>query len=269
MKRQGIVALLLAACGTLTACGDGGPDSFLDRDTLRVGVRTDLPNIGSRQPDGTLAGLDVDVSREVARRLGKRVRIVPVRSDERERLLAADRIDLAPTYWALPDRKLRLMFAGPYLRTSLDILVRADETRIRRVQDLRGRRLCAVTAAGAAEQVIEERRVPAVAVPAGTYDECVRMLRDRRVDAVSTNDVILAGIRAREGGWVRLLNAGFGERDIAIGLRRTDLAGCEAVNKAITRMYQDGTAARLMRKWFDGTGLNLSTVDVPQFEGCD
>jgi glutamate transport system substrate-binding protein len=36
----------------------------------------------------------------------------------------------------------------------------------------------------------------------------------------------------------------------------------------ITGMYQDGTAAKLLEKWFAATGLRVDTVAVPQFEGC-
>jgi glutamate transport system substrate-binding protein len=42
---------------------------------------------------------------------------------------------------------------------------------------------------------------------------------------------------------------------------------CEGVNKALTEMYQDGTASRLLRRWFGSTGLRL-TESVPEFEGC-
>ena len=88
------------------------------------------------------------------------------------------------------------------------------------------------------------------------------------MDAITTNDVILAGLVRREGRGYRLVNARISEQNTGIGLRRGDVEGCEALNRAITRMYQDGTAARLMHRWFGGTGLDLSIIEVPQFEGC-
>jgi glutamate transport system substrate-binding protein len=94
------------------------------------------------------------------------------------------------------------------------------------------------------------------------------MLKDGRVDAITTNDTILAGLMARRPGEFRLVKARFGERRTGIGMRRGDPGGCEALNKAITRIYQDGTMAGLMDKWFGKSGLDLSDVAVPQFEGC-
>jgi len=84
---------------------------------------------------------------------------------------------------------------------------------------------------------------------------------------VSTDDLILAGFAAREGSAVRIVNAPFSDERYGIGLKKGDLAACEAVNRAVTAMYLDGTAAALLHKWFGKTGLQLDTY-VPQFEGC-
>ena len=55
-----------------------------------------------------------------------------------------------------------------------------------------------------------------------------------------------------------------------IGVRKTTLRAdsCEAVNRAVSQMYLDGTAAALLQKWFGRTRLQLETR-VPQFEGCE
>ncbi|MFD0853395.1 ABC transporter substrate-binding protein, partial [Actinomadura adrarensis] len=67
---------------------------------------------------------------------------------------------------------------------------------------------------------------------------------------------------------LRIVNAPFSDEPYGVGIAQDDLEGCEAVNKAITEMYQDGTAPRLLRKWFGQVDLNVTTT-VPQFEGCD
>ena len=66
---------------------------------------------------------------------------------------------------------------------------------------------------------------------------------------------------------MRLLNAPLSDERYGVGLRRGDVDGCEAEYRAITAMYQDGTAQNLLVKWFASTGLELTTA-VPQFEGC-
>ncbi|NDU73805.1 transporter substrate-binding domain-containing protein [Actinomadura sp. DSM 109109] len=262
------IAAALAGSLLLGGCADRDVTTILDARTLTAGVRPDLPGIGFRRPDGTFEGLDVDVSRYLAARMGKKVRFVPALARDRERLLRDGDVDMVLTFWLEPEWKQRLAFAGPYLLSYQDILVRDGERGVRGVRDLRGRRICAVTGSGAAEAVTVERQVPAVPVAARSYDECMGMLADGRIDAITTNDTILAGLKTRGGAGFRLLNSRFGERRTGIAIRLGDPDGCEALNRAITRMYQDGTMAALMSKWFGSSGLDLSDVEVPQFEGC-
>ncbi|MBO2451868.1 transporter substrate-binding domain-containing protein [Actinomadura barringtoniae] len=265
--RRLVASGLVCVCVS-TGCAGRESTSLLDKGTLVAGVRPDLPGIGSVAAGGGLEGLDADVTREIARRLRMKARIVPARAADREPMLNERRADLVLTFWIRPDWKQRLAFAGPYYPSYQDILVRAGERRVRNVRDLKGRKICAVTGAGAADQVTKERQVAAVQVPASSYDECTAMLRSGRIDAITTNDTILAGLKLRNGAAFRLVNARFGEQRTGIGMRRDDPDGCEAVNKAITQMYQDGTMARLMNRWFSGSGLDLSSLNVPEFEGC-
>ena len=76
-----------------------------------------------------------------------------------------------------------------------------------------------------------------------------------------------AATAATNGGALRLLNAPLSDERYGVGLRKVDVDGCEAVNRAITAMYQDGTAQKLLSRWFAATGLQLTTA-VPQLEGC-
>jgi ABC-type amino acid transport substrate-binding protein len=262
------IAAAVAASLVLSGCAGGEDPTILGKETLVAGVRPDLPGIGFKRPDGTFEGLDVDVSRYLASRMGKKVRFVPALAQDREKLLRNGDVDMVLTFWLEPEWKQRLAFAGPYLLSYQDILVRNREKKVRGVRDLKGRRICAVTGSGAAEAVTVERQVPAVPVAARSYAECMAMLGDGRIDAITTNDTILAGLKARQGAGFRLLNSRFGERRTGIAIRRGDPDGCEALNKAITQMYQDGTMATLMRKWFGTSGLDLSDLEVPQFEGC-
>ncbi|MEV0592730.1 glutamate ABC transporter substrate-binding protein [Nonomuraea cavernae] len=268
MKRLPLVVLAVAAL-LAGSCGTGGQKSALDKDTVVIGVRPDLPSVGQRKADGTFEGFDVDVARYIARKLGKKAELVPVLAADRERVLTSGTADLVvATYTISMDRKQKVLFAGPYHISYQDILVRKNETGIRNVRDLRGRRICEVKGANAAQRVVEERKVAAQVVPVPDYAACLAALKADRVDAITTNDVILAGLATQDGTGLRLVNAQFNEQRSGVGMRKGDVEGCEAVNRAITAMYQDGTASRLFHQWFGAAGLDLSIIAVPQFEGC-
>ncbi|WP_113699971.1 transporter substrate-binding domain-containing protein [Nonomuraea lactucae] len=268
MKRLLAVALTLAAL-LCAGCAGDGPESVVDKDRLVIAVRPDLPSIGFRRPDGKLEGFDVDVGRYIARKLGKQATFVPVLAAERERAATSGRADLVlATYSITMDRKQHVLFAGPYHVSYQDILVRRDDTSIRNVRDLKGRRICEVQGSNAAQRVVDERGVAARVVPVRDYAACLAALKADELDAITTNEVILAGLAIQDGSGLRLVNAQFNEQRTGVGMRKGDVEGCEAVNRAITAMYQDGTAAALLKRWFGRSGLDLSTVAVPQFEGC-
>ncbi|MEV0995800.1 transporter substrate-binding domain-containing protein [Nonomuraea sp. NPDC050202] len=267
MKRMLAIVLVLASV-VASGCGVGGQESILDQDELVIGVRSDLPSVGFRKGDGTFEGFDVDVARYLAGKLGKDVSFLGVLAADREKVLTDGRADLVvATFTIDQDRKRRVLFAGPYHISYQDILIRPEE-RIANVRDLEGRRICEVAGSNAAQRVVAERGVKAQVVPFPDYNRCLAALKSKQVDAVTTNDIILAGLAARDGSGLRLANALFNEQRTGVGLARGDVPGCEAVNRAITQMYQDGTAQKLLRKWFGESWLRRAIVAVPQFEGC-
>ncbi|NDU77055.1 transporter substrate-binding domain-containing protein [Actinomadura sp. DSM 109109] len=284
MRSRRLAAAVLAAVvvlGAGTACGIAGAeeDSVAGKDALVIGVNGDQPGLGERRADGSFAGFDVDIAKEVARRLGVPsggVTFRRVTSATRERVLQNGEVDLVvASYSITPERKVKVSFAGPYYVAHQDILVRASDARsIRNIDGLKGRRLCRVPGSVSFPRVHDEQGVAALPVEANGYADCLTELTGKRLDAVSTDDLILAGLAAKAAGGggggdggLTLVNAPFTDEPYGVGIRQGDVDGCEAVNKAITRMYQDGTAPRLLRTWFRPAGLKVTTT-VPQFEGC-
>jgi glutamate transport system substrate-binding protein len=271
MLTRVVVALTLVAGLSACASAAGEGRSIVDKDTLVIGVSKDQPGLGRRKPDGTFEGFDIDVAKYIAGHLEskpKKVEFEVVTYSRRESAVQDGTADLViSSYSITPERKTKVAFAGPYYVAHQDTLVRQADTGIRNVRDLAGRRLCAVTGSVSWQRVTVERKVPATLVPASSYADCLTKLTSGALDAISTDDLILAGFAAEKGREVRFVNAPISDERYGVGIRQSDVTGCEDVNKAITAMYLDGTAAKLLVKWFGATGLNL-TRTVPQFEGC-
>jgi glutamate transport system substrate-binding protein len=265
------VVLAIALGASTAACSTSGSPSIVGTQTLRIGVKADQPGLGLRLADGRFVGFDVDVATYVAAKLGVQpdhITFVPVTSATRQKVLENGSVDMVvATYSITPERGTLITFAGPYYVAHQDTMVRAGETAIHTVHDLKGERLCQASGSNSWKRVTEELGIAAKLIQAPSYSACVAMLLAGKVDAVSTDDLILAGFAARTPA-VRILNAPFSDERYGIGLRKGDLSGCEAINRAISEMYLDGTAARLLRKWFGQTRLQLDPY-VPQFEGCD
>jgi len=116
--------------------------------------------------------------------------------------------------------------------------------------------------------IFEELNIKGVTlVDASSYSECVSKLKSGALDAVSTDDLILAGFANQQKGSFKVINDPFTDEKYGVGLKKGDTETCEAVNKAVAQMYSDGTAKTLLEKHFAGTGLKLVTT-APQMEGC-
>jgi glutamate transport system substrate-binding protein len=263
------MALGLVVALAATGCGPGGSSSVAGKSSLVVGVKADQPGLGLEDAHGNFAGFDVDVAKYVAGKLGaSQVTFKAITSAQRESWLQQGLVDMViATYSITPQRETLVTFAGPYYVAHQDTLVTTAETDIHTVHDLAGRRICSVPGSASAQRITVALGIPAVPVPAASYSDCISKLAAGSLDAVSTDDLILAGFAASRKGAMVPLNAPLSDERYGVGLHKGDIDGCEAVNRAITAMYQDGTAPRLLDKWFGSTTLQLTTA-VPQFEGC-
>jgi len=267
-------ALAAAAVLGLPACAAvlGEEDSLVDATSLTVAVKADQPGLGLEGEDGEFEGFDVDVALYIAARLGipeENVDFIGVTSAEREEKLVQGEADMVvATYSITPARKTEVTFGGPYYVAKQDVLVRADADEIEGVRDLAGRDVCRSAGSNSALRITEGLGIDVNELDAPSYSACIDLLRDGEVDAVSTDNLILAGFLAQEPTAFRFVNNPFTDEKYGVGLPYGDVEGCEAVNKAISMMYQDGTAEELLHTWFGQTDLQVVT-SVPQFEGCD
>jgi glutamate transport system substrate-binding protein len=272
-----VVAVALAVLVTVVVyrAGQAAAFSVADKDTLVIGVEGDVPGLGIKTPAGPTpyAGFEVDVATYVAGRLGvsgASVRFTAIHTDDWERALRTGAVDLMfASYPITPRLADRVTVAGPYYVAHQSILVGAHDESIKNVRDLDGKRLCQVAGDRAAGHITQDLGIAAVAVPAGSYAECVELLARGGLDAVSADDLILAGaVTATSDVDVKIVNAPFTDERYGVELKKGDVKGCAAVNRALTEMYQSGAANTMVTQGFAAPGLSVAAAAAPRFEGC-
>src|SRR3569833_906723 len=251
-------AVVLAAGLTLTACGGGsgsgsgasGDKNLVqrakDNKKLTIGIKFDQPGLGLKKPDGTYAGLDVDVAKYIAKQLGVEesgITWKETQSAQREDLIKKGEVDfIVATYSITDKRKNDVSFGGPYFVAHQDLLVRADNTDITGPESLTGnKKLCSVKGSTPAQNVKTKYAKEVQLQEVGKYTDCVTALLNGSVDAMTTDDVILAGYAAQQPGMLMLVGKGFTDENYGVGLKKDDADGKAAVNKAIQAMEQDGS----------------------------
>ena len=278
--RIGLVAAAAVLGLGLSACGsDSGSDSGSTGgggggggDTITIGIKFDQPGLGLKQGD-TYTGFDVDVATYIAEQLGysaDNIEWVQAPSAQRETLIQTGQVDLvAATYSITDSRKEKVSFAGPYFIAGQDLLVKADNTDITGPDSLDGKKLCSVTGSTSAQKVQE--KVPGVNLREfGTYSECVAALVSGGVDAVTTDDTILAGYAAQDQykGKLKVVGNTFSEERYGIGLKKGDTELCQKVTDAITKMIDDGDWQKFVDANLGPAGYTPPSGNPPTPDAC-
>ncbi|MEV0177019.1 glutamate ABC transporter substrate-binding protein [Streptomyces sp. NPDC050803] len=252
MKLRKVTAAAAAALVlSLTATACGGDDDSDSADTgsgggdkIKVGIKYDQPGLGLKEPDGSFSGFDVDVATYVAKELGyeaDQIDFIETKSADRENALARGDVDfIAATYSITDERKEKVDFAGPYLLAHQDLLVKADSD-IAEGTDLNGKKLCSVTGSTSAQNVKDEIAPDAQLKEYGTYSECIAGLQSGAVDAVTTDDSILAGFAAQDQykGQFKLAGLKLSNENYGIGVKKGDTEMVNKINDALEKMVSD------------------------------
>ncbi|MBW4715772.1 glutamate ABC transporter substrate-binding protein [Saccharothrix obliqua] len=254
----------VAALAFTAACG-GAPDDTLEgkaRDgRLTIGIRFDQPGMAQRRLDGKYVGFDVDVAKYVAGQLGvpeSGITWREARSADRERLIAEGGVDfVVATYSITEQRKERVAFAGPYFQTGQGLLVRFTDTEITGPAALNGKRLCSVANSTSARKVESEFAKEVQLVEYGQYSDCVTGLLAGNVDAVTTDEAILAGYVAENPELLKLVGEPFTTERYGVGLSKSDPKGRSDVSAAIERMVATGEWRSALERNIGNSGVRL------------
>ncbi|GAA2745396.1 glutamate ABC transporter substrate-binding protein [Terrabacter aerolatus] len=275
-RRIGAVAAAATLALTLAACGSGQPDASGSGgggdNGLKIGIKFDQPGMGLKK--GTeYSGFDVDVAKYVAKALGTsedKITWVQAPSAQRETLIQTGQVDFVVATYSITDaRKEKVSFAGPYFVAGQDLLVRADDSSITGPDSLTGKKLCSVTGSTSAQKVKD--KYPGVQLQEfGTYSECLPALQTGGVDALTTDDTILAGYAAQEQykGKFKVVGKPFSEENYGIGLKKGDTAMCTKITDAVKKMISDGSWQKSLDANLGPAGYKPGAGNPPTPAAC-
>lgn len=278
--RYAVAAMAAAAALTLSACGgDSGSDSASGSadsgsgDSIRIGIKFDQPGLGFDE-GGSYSGFDVDVAKYVAGELGygeNQIEWIETPSAQRENMLENDQVDMIFATYSITDtRKEKVAFAGPYFVAGQDLLVRSDDSEITGPEDLNGKTLCSVTGSTSAQKVKDTLANEANLVEQPSYAECVTAMQGGAIDAVTTDDIILAGLASTDAnkGQFKVVGNTFSEEKYGVGIQK-DSDKCEDINAAIEKMIEDGAWEEAIKKNTEGADYTFNAdLNPPTMDAC-
>lgn len=275
-------AAVFAAAGALTlagcAGGGGGEDpapaedaefeagttmaSLNEAGSITIGTKFDQPLFGLMGPSGEPEGFDVEIGKIIAADLGieaGNIDWVETVSANREPFIENGQVDIViATYTINDERKEVVSFAGPYYEAGQDLLVlEGNPDGIEGIDDVKGEKVCSATGSTSADNL---RAEGVEVLETDTYSNCLEPLRSGEVVAVSTDNVILAGLADQNEGEFEVIENPFTSEPYGIGLALDDTEFRNFINDTLEASYEDG---RWAKAWEDTAGAVLSTPEPP------
>ena len=272
LRRTIIAATAVVAAVGLAACGGSGSSGGDSGGPFKIGIKYDQPGMGLKE-GSKYTGFDVDVARYVAHQLGHKdsdIQFVEAPTPQRETLISTGQVNyVVGTYSITDERKKKVSFAGPYFIAGQDLLVRSDETAITGPETLTGKKLCSVKGSTSAAKVKD--KYPGVQLQEyDTYSKCVEALNAKVVDALTTDNTILAGYASQPAykGKLKLVGKTFSEEKYGIGLKKGDTALCTKITDALKKMIDDGSWQNFVTANLGPAGFKPGPGNPPTPEAC-
>jgi ABC-type amino acid transport substrate-binding protein len=215
---------------------------------IKIGVKYDVPPFGFKNPQsGAVEGFDVDLGKAIADELGVEANLVEAISDNRIPFIQDGTVDLILSTMTInAERAAEIGFSDPYFIAKGRVLVPKGSD-IRGIEDLGGKKVC--TALGSTyEETLKTEAPDADLRLVDAYSECLELLQNGAVDAISTDDVILTGMIIQDDS-LELVGDELTVEPYGAGFKKDDAEFAEFVNGVIDEYKSSGAWQESYDNW--------------------
>ncbi|MDF0529803.1 glutamate ABC transporter substrate-binding protein [Tsukamurella sp. 8F] len=246
-----------------TSCGDptasyrpstaSGPGlaAIRARGRLIAGVDQNTFQFGYRNPvSGNLEGFDIDIARAVAQAVFGRADAIQFRvvnSANRIDAVKNHDVDIVVETMTMNCARWRdVAFSSVYYQAGQRVLV-AKDSKATSMASLGGRRVCAAAGSTSIQNIVDAPSKP-VGIQVPGWTDCLVMMQQNQVDAISTDDTILAGLAAQDP-FTKIVGPPMTSEPYGIAVAKDHLDLVRFVNSVLDRMRSDGQWATIYNHW--------------------
>ena len=280
LKKAGAAVLALTLTAALAGCGssasstaassdiaaastaDTADDTELDKvkaaGKLVVGVEGTYPPFTYHDDNGELTGLDIELGKALADKLGVEVEFQEAAWDSLLIGIDTERFDTVINSVSITDERAeKYDFSDPYYYEARRVFVRADDDSIHGPEDLNGKKI-ATNTTNAFIPWYEEQGVEVVGID--TSGEAIDLLLSGRVDFVGINVPVLNAYLQEHPDAADKVKEAFvipnSEDVIAIPVRKGEPEFLDAINAALAELREEGTLKKISEKYLGGDYTN-------------
>src|SRR3712207_165174 len=218
--------------------------------TIKIGVKYDVPPFGFKNPQNNeIEGFDIDLGKRIAEELGVKPQFIEAISDNRIPFLKDGTADLILSTMTInAERDQEIDFSEPYFVARGRILTKSDNADIAGVDDLAGKKVC--TALGSTYEETLKKEAPRADLRlVDSYSECLELIQNGAVDAVSTDDVILTGMIIQDDQLKLVEGEELTTEPYGAGIKDGDKELQKLVTEVVADWKQSGGWADAYQKW--------------------
>ena len=257
MKKVLLAVVAAVAMFSLAGCGDkSASKKFI------LGLDASFPPMGFTEANGEIVGYDIDLGKEVTKRLGLELEIKPINWDAKEMELNSHSIDCIWSGFTITDeRKAAMSFTEAYLDNDQVLVVRADSG-INSLADAAGKTVGVQSGSSAEEAINDNADFAASLKKLVSYEENLTALTDLEVGGVDgvVMDSIVAEYTIKTGNLPLVcVSESLAKEGYGIGFRKDEKGAKlrDDVWATLVEMSKDGTVATISEKWF---GKDISVI---------
>ncbi|MDD7306012.1 MAG: amino acid ABC transporter substrate-binding protein [Peptoniphilaceae bacterium] len=262
-KKICFILLAQALCFGFVGCkkNDKNPDNAIqsgkDKKELIVGVDNSFVPMGFLDQNNKITGFDVELARQVFKRLDKKVKFENIDWATKEASLDRGSIDLIWNGYSINDQRKKLVaYTDSYMKNRTIVVVMADSS-IKNMADLKDKELATQQGSTAYESLDNNKAFKNSlknkdASQYDTFDKALRDMEVGRIQGVLGDEVLIKYYISQKGKEkYRILDGDLGSESYVVAFRKADRDLRDKVNKALKEVKDDGTFQKIYDKWFN------------------
>lgn len=245
------VAALALSMFAFGACSN--QDKIINTESnLVIGFDPGQPPMGYTDESGEYVGFDLDLAKEVGKRLGMEVEFMPINWDTKKEELEAGSFDCIWNGFTIEGRENDYAWSKPYMQNEQVFVVKKGSD-IKTKEDLAGKTLAYQKESSAAAAL--EKNPDFVATLGGTVMTDTNLMAMTEVQTGSADVALLDSTMAeynitKQGGEYEILEEPLSAENYGVGFALDNTALRDKVQGALDEMVADGTFAKISNEWF-------------------
>lgn len=247
--------MLVLAVTALAGCGSNSAQKEESKKIV-VGLDDSFPPMGFKDEKNEIVGFDIDLAKEVAKRLGREVEFKAIDWNSKEAELKSGRVDILWNGLDITDkRKENMLFSEPYMDNRQIVFVAKNgKLSVASEADLAGKTI-GTQSGGTTEEYFENKpELKSSMKEVKYYPDYINAFMDLengRLDAVVGDEIIGRYYISKHPDEIQAIDTVIGTvSQFGIAFRKDDQKLRDEVQKVFDEMKADGTVAKISEKWF-------------------